>query len=470
MQILCAYAASQTYTETVYEYLVSFSKYSKNKWTYIDSSFLDDDSLDFNIYDVFVIHYSLRLPFGQVKPSVIEKLHRSNVLKVLFIQDEYDKTNLTKKIINQAGINLVFTVVPSRSISYVYPEIDFPFTRFVNILTGYAPEDKSFFALRFTPPSRRKCFITYRSRKLPIKYGKLGFEKVKIGRDVKDYCKKMGFNHDIDWTEKSRIYGTEWYEFILSGKAMLGSESGSNVFDWDGSLESKVNDFIKNNKKLDDQSVYESVVKPYEVDGLMNQISPRIFEMATAKTVMVLYEGQYSNALTPWRHYLPLKKDLSNIAEIFAILKDGSRIDLMVDQVYEDIILSEKYSYKQFVLNIDAEIEKSHKETHQKKTLFSDTVYAKLHGGETSLPFHNYLKESFSNLIPTKESIGHTNISNKIEVMDIPIKTNLLEVTDIPIKTNLPLRSINYIFSIYSIWPFLPLIIRKIVKQILRRY
>ena len=447
-KILCVYAASQTYTQTVYEHLSSFSIHSKNVWSYLDVSYLEDDLLDFDVLDVVIIHYSVRLPFGQIKPSVIEKLHRSKLLKVLFIQDEYDNTNYAKKVISQAGINLVFTVVPSKSIPYIYPEIEFPFTRFVNNLTGYVPEGLDSFDAGFIPPSRRECFITYRARELPIRYGQLGQEKIKIGRDVKAYCEKLRITHDIDWTEKSRIYGLKWYEFISLGRAMLGSESGSNVFDWDGLLQSKIDDFKNKNKKLQDQDVYENIIKPYEIDGLMNQISPRIFEMVAAKTVMVLYEGRYSDVLIPWRHYLPLKKDLSNMRDIIAILKDGPKIDLMVDQAYADLILSNKFSYQQFVFNVDAEIEMLLEGAEERPSLFLNANHSAVQVGETTLPFKSDLGEAFEGRAPIKKQV----------------------FTHLPIKAVLPLRGAFYTGLIYSAWSYLPLPAKKIVKKILRRH
>ncbi len=75
-----------------------------------------------------------------------------------------------------------------------------------------------------------------RGRNLPLEYGRLGQEKVLIGKLVRTYCKSNGLYCDIEWTEENRIYGPIWYDFMASCRSMLGSESGSNVFDWDGTL------------------------------------------------------------------------------------------------------------------------------------------------------------------------------------------------------------------------------------------
>lgn len=356
MRILCIYNSSQTYTSTLIEHLDSFRKFSEFNWLYLDFRKFCNANLDLKYFDVVVVHYSVRLPFDQLINESIKKLREYGGGKVLFIQDEYDHTDKTKKIINEAGINLVFTCVPEISIDKIYPKAEFEGVLFVNNLTGYVPVELSTKYNTIKPPSQRSLVISYRSRSLPLRYGRLGFDKVEIGRFVSNYCRVSGIPSDIAWTEESRIYGDEWYHFLCSTKSMLGSESGSNVFDWDGSLQNQIEQYKIINQYASDEQIYNKLIAPREIDGLMNQVSPRIFEMIAARTVMILFQGSYSNIIVPYKHYLPLKKDYSNISDIFTYLKDGIAIDNMVNQAYADVLESQKYSYKNFVKMVDAKI------------------------------------------------------------------------------------------------------------------
>ena len=355
--VLCFYAASQTYTSTVFEHLDAFRKHSKSSWFYADMSVLNDDGVSLAQYDAVVIHYSVRLPFGQVSDIGIRILQDFKGLRVLFIQDEYDNTNVVKKIIGAASFDLVFSVVPDNSMSKIYPPNEFPQTKFVSVLTGYVPDELTGQSESLTYPSTRSLFLAYRGRKLPIRYGRLGQEKIAIGHGVKDYCNQHGIACDIEWEDRYRIYGKEWYAFIASAKAMLGSESGSNVFDWDGDLQTTIDDYVRKSWKVDQNKIYKQIIEEREVDELMNQISPRAFEMAAAKTIMGLYEGSYSGVLEPGTHFLPLKKDFSNLGEVIAELRDDIKVDAMADRVYRDLILSGKYSYKKFVGLVDNEMD-----------------------------------------------------------------------------------------------------------------
>lgn len=277
-------------------------------------------------------------------------------LKVLFIQDEYDHTNHTKSLIRKLGFDLVFSVVPSQHLESIYPAAEFPGVVFVSNFTGYVPADLVALAGMPQPPSARNLMVGYRGRPLPLRYGQLGQEKVEIGRMVKEYCDARGISNDIAWSEDARIYGPRWYEFLASCRAMLGSESGSNVFDRDGSLDAKINSYKNANPSASDIEVYKEVVLPQEQPGLMNQISPRLFEAIAARTVLVLFEGAYSGVVRAGEHYIALRKDGSNLEQVFSLLGDDDYVDRMVQRAYDDIIGSGKHNYQSFVRWVDETI------------------------------------------------------------------------------------------------------------------
>lgn len=402
MNILFLYNATQTFTNTVFEHLNSFSRYSTNRIFFCHQDQYAKVNVDLTMFDAVIIHYSIRLPFDQVADSTTEILSHYLGLKVLFIQDEYDHTKRTWYWIKKLGINLVFTVVPPEGITKVYPPEEFSGVRFVSNLTGYVPETLSV-DIDLYPPSKRALIVGYRGRPLPLRYGKLGQEKVEIGRMVKQYCEVHDIQHDIEWTEEARIYGSRWYEFMGSCRAMLGSESGSNVFDWDGNLAYRIETFKKNKGSATEEDIYHGFVEPLEIPGLMNQVSPRVFEAVAFKTVLVLFEGNYSGFVEPWKHYLPLKKDGSNLADIFHFLADDKFIDDMAEQAFKDIIGSGKYSYSTFVQMIDKEI-KDNIDLMQAAKDFSHSL--KINEG-------CYLEPSPLTTNPIRTSILGKNIRNK---------------------------------------------------------
>src|SRR5690606_7775288 len=133
--------------------------------------------------------------------------------KVLFIQDEYDNTEIARQNFARLGFHAVFSVVPEQYLSTVYPKDRFPHVDFISILTGYVSPDLENYP-EPKPISERTVFIGYRGRELPHKYGDLAREKLFIGQKMREICLQRDLPVDIEWAEDKRIYGPNWYTFL----------------------------------------------------------------------------------------------------------------------------------------------------------------------------------------------------------------------------------------------------------------
>src|SRR3954465_7783587 len=116
MNILFLYNSTQTYTNTVFEQINSFARFSRHAAFFCHLDQFSTLELDLSRFDAVSIHYSVRLPFDQISESAAQTLRSYGGLKFLFIQDEYDHTYRTWHWINRLGIRLVFTAVPTVSI------------------------------------------------------------------------------------------------------------------------------------------------------------------------------------------------------------------------------------------------------------------------------------------------------------------------------------------------------------------
>ena len=92
-------------------------------------------------------------------------------------------------------------------------------------------------------------------------------------------------------------------------KCVLGVESGASIIDFNGEIEKVVDTYVDKNPTASFEKKYALFLHKYEGSLKLNQISPRCFEAAALRTVMILFEGNYSGILKPNRQYIPLKKD-----------------------------------------------------------------------------------------------------------------------------------------------------------------
>jgi len=134
---------------------------------------------------------------------------------------------------------------------------------------------------------------------------------------------------------------------------VLGSESGSSVFDWTGKIEAAVTRYERQAPETSFEILRERFFRDEDGRVENGQISPRCFEAAALRTLMILYEGGYSGVLVPWRHYVPLARDHRNMAEVVAVLRDAPRAQAIVDAAYREIALDGAYSFAAHVRRVD---------------------------------------------------------------------------------------------------------------------
>jgi hypothetical protein len=349
--MLVAYSMASTHVQTTLDYLLALKCHMSCDVDYVHVTHGAVMGFDFSAYDVVFHNYCARLCFeGYVSSSYRDALRAFRGLKVLAVQDEYDNTNLLKSAIKELGFHVVLTCVPQSSLEHVYPRAEFPGTRFETVLTGYVSDDAASgrAGARAKPLAERPIVIGYRGRDIGAKYGQLGFDKYEIGRRMREICEARGIPNDIAMDEGSRIYGPAWFDFVGNCRAMLGSESGSNLFDFDGSIRLTNNRMSAALGRPVTYTEFRAEIGDREDKVSMGQVSPRIFECAAMLTPMVLFRGEYSGVVEPDRHYIALEKDFSNVDEVLARLEDLPALEAMARRAHEDLVASGEYSYRAF--------------------------------------------------------------------------------------------------------------------------
>lgn len=349
---------------TIHEHLSAFERYSKNLITFLPSTYSGVElpvgaerfAIELSMFDVVIMHYTVRLSVkDHLDQLFANALERFAGLKILFIQDEYDSVECARSWMDRIGFDLVYTCVPLAERQKVYPDYRFPATEFFPTLTGFVPEHEGLDAFAL-PLEARKIVVGYRGRDLPAIYGLLGHEKYRIGIEFRHLAEAAGLNVDIACDGDSRIYGDDWYRFLGSVRATLGTESGSNVFDFDGSLVARIKKLQAEDPTISFEEIWARVLCQSDGAVHMNQISPKIFEAIRLRTALILFEGEYSGVVKPDLHFIPLKKDFSNFDEVVAKVLDDEYVRQLTVRAYEDVVESRRYSYRRFVEGVDEQI------------------------------------------------------------------------------------------------------------------
>ena len=307
--------------------------------------------------NLFNLDTNLDLPFEQF-----------DGIKIIVKQDEHVWSVKWAEFIAAKRFDVLVTSVPEAEIAKVYPKEIVGDIEIVPALTGYVPPH--FHNLPTVPFSRRPVDVGYRGSIQPLSTGQLGFEKHHIGTAVRNALVERNLAIDVSCRWEDRLTGGHWIEFLSSSRIVLGTESGTRLFDFDGTVERWCREYTERNACLDPLTeefyriAHDEFLHRFEGNVNYAQISPRHFEAAATRSVQLLYEGQYSDVLQPYRHFLPLKRDLSNLNELMERSKDERWAQELTEATFEEIVLNYEFSYERFVERVDDAIDRRREKRH----------------------------------------------------------------------------------------------------------
>jgi hypothetical protein len=299
-------------------------------------------------FDAVVLHTTLLCmrwnPWFPRWRKRLDWLADVDCLKIALPQDEYDHAGVLDEWLDQLGVSVVCTVLDDAHRADLYPRLAGE-AAFYEILTGYIDDESAERSrARIVPAADRPHDIVYRARHLPYWYGSHAQLKHRIGDAVLEHATAHGLACDVSTRAQETIFGDQWLDFLGTARATVGVESGSSVLDRRGEVHERVDELLQADPALSFEEVSARMPPGWD-DYRFYAISPRHLESVVTKTAQILVEGHYSGVLEAERHYLPVRRDFSNLDEVLEAARDRPALARMAEQAYEDIYLSGKFSF-----------------------------------------------------------------------------------------------------------------------------
>lgn len=316
-----------------------------------------DSNLNLDKFSGIIIHNSVSYNIDNLRSLdslVKRKLKDYEGIKVIFKQDENYRFRELADYIGETKFDIVFSCLRESDFDIVYPSAKVGNPRIIRMLTGYVTPTLRSISLYET---KRSIDIGYRGSIQPLSFGRLAFEKRKIGDDVAKLLADRNLSIDISSRWNDRIGGEAWFDFLKSCKATLGTESGASVFDVKGDLDSRCQaiEAVLGPFREDHAYAEAYLEKLKDLEGVIyyNQLSPRHFEAAATKTLQLLYPGEYSGIFKPGRHFFVLNRDGSNLDEAVELILDEKRCSEIIQAAYDEIIQDRSWWIESFVKTFD---------------------------------------------------------------------------------------------------------------------
>ncbi|MBI2803570.1 MAG: hypothetical protein HYX68_01135 [Planctomycetes bacterium] len=342
---------------TIAEHLDSFGRYSRFPIYLVNLAFGFPPGLQDYEFSACVFSYTLRPTIHWLTPDLENYLNSCpRSYRVAIFQDEVWYFQERFSFLKRCKIDCLYSRHKPRHVRDIYAE-HVPVKDYVHYLAGYVAEDLVARAASLAQPYRdRRIDVGYRGRRLPFYMGRGGQEKAEIGRRFLELAAGRGLCLDIALEERDRLYGEAWHRYLAGCKAVLGVEGGVSIIDRSGEFCRRSERILKENPDL----TFDEFANHMGADFIEQEdkidyrsLTPRHFEAAAFRNLQILFEGNYDGLMEPGVHYVPLRKDFSNMEEVLLTLKNPERCLAIVNRAYHDLIASGRFTYAQFIRDFD---------------------------------------------------------------------------------------------------------------------
>ncbi len=307
-------------------------------------------------FDAVVLHttflcmrWSHLFPFWKWRLRWIRDL---SCVKIALPQDEYDHSEVLDEWLHEWGVDVIFSNFDESFRDALYPIMGRQ-AAFRKAYTGYIDAGlANRYESHLEPTRLRQYDLVYRATHLPYWFGSHGQLKHRVATAVLASGRKSDLKMNVSTRDADTIVGNSWLDFLASGKAVLGCESGSSVLDRRGEVRAAIQYILRQEPDLTFEQVSARMPPGWDSHQFF-ALSPRHFEAVMTRTCQVLVEGHYDGVLESGVHYLALRRDLSNVETILQRLENADELQTIADRAYNDILRNGRNTYADLAAQLD---------------------------------------------------------------------------------------------------------------------
>lgn len=279
-------------------------------------------------YDAVVVLHSVFSNAYHLSQEMLERIAAIDAAKAYLIGNEYKLLPEKMAFCDALGIDLLVTMNHDSAAQAFYRER----IGCAVVAIPSAGLDPEVFRAQ-TPWEQRPIDIGYRAYDAPWYLGHR--ERTEIAERVLEAAERRGLATDISLDPQARLREPEWAAFLNACKGQIGTEAGGDFFELTDATRLEVNAFLDAHPEASFEEVRARFFSEPRDDPPGRAISGRQVEAAATRTPQILLEGAYSGYFEAGVHYIPLRKDYSNLDEALEMLCDPGTSLPIADAAYE---------------------------------------------------------------------------------------------------------------------------------------
>lgn len=354
MKVLVLHGLVHASRVTTLQHTLSFARHLNGcEVTYVNGLGLVNSELIREDFDLAIVTYELvglrNTPFWKYVRDRIQPLLKSACVRVVMPQDDYSSCAILDDFVVESEFDFVFSPL-TRDLHMLYPRALARGVEFHEAFTGYWEESTSLPIGDFRLPFRdRSIDLGQRVRHLPPQLGPAAQRKGELAIDFAARASEEGFTCDVSTRDGDVLTGSDWWKFLGNMRYTVGRLGGASIADPKGRLAAKVRQFQLRKPGITHEEIALRLKTTSLPHGDFTAISPRLFECAAMGVCQILERDCYFDDFEPWRDYIPLESDMSNIDEVFGAMRDHERCEEIADNAENSLIASGRFTYREFV-------------------------------------------------------------------------------------------------------------------------
>jgi hypothetical protein len=286
-------------------------------------------------FDLIVVSH---LAAGDDMSLLLKTMHyfdRRRGTLAVFVGNEYDLIDQKVAFIRETGAEYVCTQLPLEAGRYLYGECArarvLPMPHALNPAVYYPDPsvtrsiDVGFIGDIYWP------FVGDRERTDLIDY-------------LREHGPRLGLRCEI---RTERVGRAEWADFLRRSHGVIGAESGTYYLNERGGLLDRARRYnLEENRAASFDDVYERFYAGVRRGVSGKSVSSRHFEPIGTKTCQILLEGDYNGLLRPGEHYIPVRRDLSDVGEAIRQFRDAAYRAEIAERAYEHVMSEHTYAHR----------------------------------------------------------------------------------------------------------------------------
>jgi hypothetical protein len=366
-KVLVAYCALEwPWRKTVEDHLYSFRRYGSADYVYVNlavpglSNAYLAQRFDSVIWHTTFLAWVRWVPLEQRRGVMrrARRIARHARYQVALPQDEFMSSDRVSELLSEFGVDHVFSVAPESEWPKIYAGLDRERVELSRVLTGYLDEATvARIEALVEAPEARRIDIGYRVGAPRLYLGRHTLLKTEIADIVRERAQARGLTVDISTRPDDVLLGDDWYRWLGSCRYTIGVEGGASLLDRDGSVRATVESRLKDRPDASFEELEAELFPGRDGELSLFAISPRHLEACATRTAQILIEGDYNGILEPDRHYLPLRRDFSNLDELLDVVAtDRGRAEELAEAARRDIVASGAWTYERLVRDVEREL------------------------------------------------------------------------------------------------------------------